>query len=311
MEEIKELPDIKINLDEYFEYYEELLDYVCEVANWLLPNIWQPNFPDSKAPAIFAYRYCDSKLTTDEERYELYKFSYCEQCTFEEYQKRHCKDRRLKTDFKEKYLSNEDLQNTIEAFGLDVSKFWYLLLFVHDYIEDIGTNAPKIGRTVREDILDFNAKLSEATEIILKKDNRKSYSTNCEKTIDFIRDFIEYSVYVEQEYPQVFPQGPISNSHEFHGYYMDMSYKKVKFTEIFLHFLEKRKAKNLPHKKVKVSKDKLMFISRLLYTVDYGNIRYNEEFDENMNPNRMLSNLLRKYKNQKFPRVMPNWYQFV
>ena len=56
--------------------------------------------------------------------------------------------RKLDDSFKEKFLTNEDLQNTIEAFGLDVSKFWYLLLFVYDFIEDIGTNAPLI-RQVR------------------------------------------------------------------------------------------------------------------------------------------------------------------
>ena len=67
--------------------------------------------------------------------------------TLEEYKKREY--RKLDDSFKEKFLTNEDLQNTIEAYKLDVSKFWYLLLFVYDFIEDIGTNAPIMGTCIK------------------------------------------------------------------------------------------------------------------------------------------------------------------
>ena len=60
--------------------------------------------------------------------------------TLEEYKKREY--RKLDDSFKEKFLNNKNLQHTIEAFDFDVSKFWYLLLFVYDFIEDIGTDAP-------------------------------------------------------------------------------------------------------------------------------------------------------------------------
>ncbi len=77
--------------------------------------------------------------------------------------------RKLDDSFKEKFLTNEDLQNTIEAYKLDVSKFWYLLLFVYDFIEDIGTNAPALNKSVLEDFSYFYTNLSEATSITLKK----------------------------------------------------------------------------------------------------------------------------------------------
>lgn len=76
--------------------------------------------------------------------------------------------------FKEKFLTNEDLQNTIEAYKLDVSKFWYLLLFIYDFIEDIGTNAPTLNKSVLEDFSYFHANLLEATNIILKRIIRKA-----------------------------------------------------------------------------------------------------------------------------------------
>ena len=59
------------------------------------------------------------------------------------------------------------------------------------------------------------------------------------------------------------------------------------------------------------SKDKMMFVSRLIYTVGYDGTRYNEEYDSEGNRNRMLSNLLRRYKNEKFPLVIANNYMVV
>ncbi len=306
MEKIKELPDIRENIDEYYEYHGiELLDYVCEVANWLLPNIHQPNMQESVAPAIFANRYFESMLNI-EERYERHKMFYAYRGTLEEYQKSHTPYRKLNTSFKEKFLENEALQNTIEAFGFDVSKFWYLLLFVHDYIEDIGTNAPKLGKTVKEDVADFTAKLSEATHITLKKDNRKSYSTDCEQTINFFRNILQFYADNAQLLPQLFPN--TNTTFDLTGNYLDISYKKWKFAEIFLHFLKDKTAKNLPNKKIKVSKDKMIFISRLIYTVGYDTKRYNEEYDSKDNKNRMLSSLLRRYQSQDFPDVMGRYY---
>ena len=75
---------------------------------------------------------------------------------------------------------------------------------------------------------------------------------------------------------------------------------------MFLFFIGNRKATTIPNKKVKVSKDKMILISRLIYTVGYDSKRYNEEYDSENNKNRMLSNLLRRYKNEKFPSVIAN-----
>ena len=89
---------------------------------------------------------------------------------------------------------------------------------------------------------------------------------------------------------------------------LEVSYKKWKFAVLFQKFLENKKASTIPNKKVKVSKDKMMFISRHIYTVGYDTKRYNKEYDDEGNKNRMLSNLLRKYSKQKFPDVISNEY---
>ena len=244
--------------------------------------------------------------------------------SFEEYTKD--KYYKLDTSFKDKFLNNKDLQNTIEAFGLDVSKFWYLLLFVYDYIEDFSTNAPKPQNDTLSEFNVFNVKLEKATEIVLKKNGRKSYETDREDIMKLIKIALDYFVNsynaimetdytIEKQLEQLEKLGldnyinhrttPIDWKQE---RTLDISYKKWYFAKMFLFFLENRKAKTLSHVKEKVSKDKMMFVSRLIYTVGYHGKEYNEEYDDNGNKNRMLSNLLRKYAKEKFPTIVPKYY---
>lgn len=318
---IEELPDLKIGWYESYKCLDEpLLEYVWEVANHFLPD-----YEDvSSAPAIFANRYAERNLS-DEERYERAKEMKTFKGTLEEYKKREY--RKLDDSFKEKFLSNEDLQNTIEAYKLDVSKFWYLLLFVYDFIEDIGTNAPIMGKSVLEDFATFLTKLCDASSITLKQGNKKSYYTEREDLINIIQIAIHhfsksYTKIINsnkdretkiEQLKEIGLKGFIDNSllskMDFkEKFSLDISHKKWKFTDMFLFFIENRKATTIPNKKVKVSKDKMILISRLIYTVGYDGKRYNEEYDSENNKNRMLSNLLRRYKNEKFPSVIANNY---
>ena len=248
--------------------------------------------------------------------------------TLDEYKKREY--RKLDDSFKEKFLTNEDLQNTIEAYKLDVSKFWYLLLFVYDFIEDIGTNAPIMGKSVLEDFATFLTNLCDASSITLKQGNRKSYYTEREDLINIIQiavhhfsetydNIVKGEQGIELKIKQLeniglkgFIDNSLLSQMNFKDKFsLDISYKKWKFTDMFLFFIERRKATTIPNKKVKVSKDKMMLVSRLIYTVGYDGKRYNEEYDSEGNKNRMLSNLLRRYKNEKFPSVIANNYMVV
>lgn len=267
--EIEELPDLKIAWHESYECLDvPLLEYV-----WIIANKFIPAYEDvSTAPAIFANRYFERNLSI-EERYERAKEMRLFKGTLEKYKE--TSYRKLNDSFKEKFLENEDLQNTIEAFGLDVSKFWYLLLFVYDFIEDIGTNAPLLGKSVLEDFSDFQTNLLEATSITLKKNNRKSYATEREDTIRIIqaalRHFVKtYSDIVHGDKETMIEQlkniglegiiqndllSKISFDEKFS---LDISYKKWKFTDIFQFFLENRKATVKPtvhlHRRVQKSR---------------------------------------------------------
>jgi len=297
---IEELPDINLTIEDYYEYQDiELLDYVYEVANHFLPNI--DGLP-SKAPAVFCERYHERNLSI-EERYERHKKFYIFNLSFDDYLKYHSDEKPLKSNFMERYLNNRELQDTIEAFGLDVSKLWYLLLFVHDYIEDIGNNSPAIGKSTLQDFNDFANKLSEATSITLKKDNRKSYAVEREDTIRIIKAALQHYIKIvnSEELNGTLDSHPLNFKDKS---FLDISYKKWKFAEIFLHFLKDRKATVPKNSIYNVSKDKMLFISRLIYTVEYDGKRYNEEYDSEGNKNRMLSNLLRRYMKEEFPPVI-------
>lgn len=324
---IEELQDRKVRWHEtHLLRNEPLLEYVWEVALKFAqaPSAFFEETNDSYAPCTFANRYAESKLT-DEERYARDKEMYPKsEKSFEEYTKK--KYYKLDTSFKDKFLNNKDLQNTIEAFGLDVSKFWYLLLFVYDYIEDFGTNAPTPQKNTLNESNEFNLKLEEATGIILKKNGRKSYETDREDIMKLIKTALDYFVNSynnilnnyqtrEEQLEQLKKLGldnyieqriiPVDWKKERN---LEPSYKKWFFAKMFLFFLENRKAKTLPHIKEKVSKDKMMFVSRLIYTVGYHGKEYNEEYDDKGNKNRMLSNLLRKYAKEKFPTIVPKYY---
>ena len=322
LHQIEELPDLKVAWHESHKCLDEpLLEYVWEVANHFLPDYEDTDMGmipiESSAPAIFANRYAERNLSV-EERYERAREMKMFKGTLDEYKKREY--RKLDDSFKEKFLANEDLQNTIEAYKLDVSKFWYLLLFVYDFIEDIGTNVPTLNKSVLEDFSYFHANLLKATSITLKKNNRKSYAVEREDTIRIIQAALQHFIntysdiiHSEQDREVMIKQlKDLSSKISFTDKFcLDISYKKWKFTDMFLFFIERRKATTIPNKKIKVSKDKWMFVSRLIYTVGYDGKRYNEEYDSEGNKNRMLSNLLRRYKNEKFPSVIANNYMVV
>lgn len=323
---IEELQDRKTRWHEYNMLRNEpLLEYVWEVALKFaaFPSNFMEEINESLAPTTFANRYAESKLT-DEERYERHKEMYNSNQSFEEYTKE--KYYKLDTSFKDKFLNNKDLQNTIEAFGLDVNKFWYLLLFVYDYIEDFSTNAPTPHNNTLNEFNVFNVKLEEATEIVLKKNGRKCYDTDREDIMKLIKTALDYFVNsynaivktdctIEEQLEEIKKLGldnyvsqrtiPVDWKEQ---RTLDISYKKWYFAKMFLFFLENRKAKTLPHVKEKVSKDKMLFVSRLIYTVGYHGKEYNEEYDDKGNKNRMLSNLLRKYAKEKFPTIVPKYY---
>ena len=171
---------------------EPLLEYVWEVALEFakIENPFEYETFETSAPTIFALRYAERKLT-DKERYlRFVKNLEWDTLTFEVYSKK--KYRKLKTSFKDDFLNNEQLQYTIEAFGLDVSKFWYLLLFVYDYIEDFSFNAPTLKKSTLEEFMHLHKMLDETTSITLRNGKNKCYDTDRADIIKLVRTIFDF-----------------------------------------------------------------------------------------------------------------------
>lgn len=304
---------------------EPLLEYVWEVAlefAKIVDPLEHETF-ETSAPTIFANRYAESKLT-DKERYLRFIKNYeCDNISFEEYSK--WRYRKLKTSFKDDFLNNEQLQYTIEAFGLNVSKFWYLLLFVYDYIEDFSFNAPTLKKSTLEEFMLLHKILDETTSITLRNGKNKCYDTDRADIIKLVRTIFDYyfnsykdilNIPEEENAIKALKKLGLDDFIEFRPILdlkernqLPIIYRKWYFTKVFKFFLKHRKATILPHLKNKVSTDKMMFISRLIYTVGYHGEEYNLERDPVTNKkNRMLSDALHKYAHKKFPPIVQQDY---
>ena len=85
---------------------DERLEYMKAIAELYVPNLEAEiykNICTTTALPIFIKRYNQNKLK------EYGKFTY------------------------EKYVVNKEIQDTLKGLGIDIDKFWFLLLFIFDY----------------------------------------------------------------------------------------------------------------------------------------------------------------------------------
>ncbi len=285
--QIEELPDLKAAWHESYKYLDEpLLEYVWKVANRFLPSFDGENFGESSSIGVFCQRYFDESSTFS--RLDI-----------------------------ERYIENEELQETLEAFNLDASKFWYLILFVYDYTESICTDASSIEQSLLKEANTFNDKLATATSLSLAN-GRKTYFTDREDILKLIRisfgHFIQTyfkimndenlswsekkeqleNIGMDKQMQAVFDADIVNRQKEV---MLKPIHKIRKVVEMFRYFLEDKTADKTAFTEqiTKVSTDKMILISRVVYTMGYGREEYNKEYDDRGNKNRILSNTLRSY----------------
>ena len=117
------------------DYYDEpLLEYVVDFANKVFPAYDGEGFYDSNMPDLFGDRYVKGII---------------------------------KPIGFDKYLDDKlEIQSTLDAFGLDSNKFWYLCLFLKDYVKGQTTNAIKTNPTHREELSNLLYELNKMNIII-------------------------------------------------------------------------------------------------------------------------------------------------
>lgn len=124
------MPIEKFDTGKYDLYQLNLLEYMTDVADRFAPDFVIDDegnafAVDSQAPFIFMRRYNHGVLNVS--------FSYAD------YMKQDTND-------------NENPIDIINALGIDPEKFWYLLLFVADYVEGSTSGTCKCIPSPREEI---------------------------------------------------------------------------------------------------------------------------------------------------------------
>ena len=119
------IPIDKFTEDTYIELEYQLLNYVEQVALKFNPDM---GFDDNG------------------------NMSPCSTQAIERFKRRY-NIGRINVNFKfEDYLHNKEVQATLQELGVDIEKFWYLLLFIMDYTEGSCWNATEIKESPKEQL---------------------------------------------------------------------------------------------------------------------------------------------------------------
>lgn len=324
--EIQELPDHKAHRSEIDKYLDEpLLEYVWLVANKFLPVVDEDGCSESQAPIIFANRWIESNMTTEERHARFLEFF--PNNTQEDIEQYYNERPLLDTTFRETFFEKEEVLQTLKAFNIDLTKFWYLLLFIYDIVEDVCTNAPVHEPSQIDRVNELSNSISVATKITLEHNGRKSYETQDEFTLSILKASVDYYI---QTYNEILDtsinyeernvrletlglKGTLKNWKILNydeKIKLEKSHKTRVFTEMFKYFFKDKEADRnfVKRSREKISTDKLLLISRLTHIVGLQGEDYYEQYMENGNQNRKLSNILSRYRNEPLPPMIGTIY---
>ena len=279
---IEELKDFDRNIDPY-DYKEPLLEYAEEVAN----HFWRDydsakyvledgtevegQYLPSIVPHDFACRYLDGKI-----------------------------DKRKEAS----YIESKEVQDTIKAFGLDSTKFWYMCLMVKDYVDSRTNNAIKMNPTHREELVRLIEELDKlhpkfenhtiscvgTGELYVKVGKDKKFTITDGVTLSLINAAVSFLIGYSKKYTNLLDSSSLNfNKRES----LPHVYQIYLFNQYLSWFLKPKKAKKGFH----ASKDKSLLISRMTYILGITfDERFYEEYSETGERNNFLKRYLSKYK---------------
>lgn len=153
---IQELP---IHEDNWtYSYNEPLLDYVCKVANcfWMDYDVETQNpIGYSSMPRRFAHRYLNGEIDVTSKK--LYCKCVAPKATNTKHIKYieniyYGKEDHKESEYKEESIT--DISLTLKAYGLDCSKFWYLCVFLKDYVTGETIEGARIEQNTHREYLE-------------------------------------------------------------------------------------------------------------------------------------------------------------
>lgn len=285
---IKEILPNKYNY--YDTFTEPLMEYVEKVAN----HFWQGFNPEAfckdENGNIINDGLCESYVPTG------FGIMYV--------------GGEIDTAGKDTYIGDDELQNTLKAFDLDASKFWYLCLCIKTYVKKLTVNAPKKLYSHRKQLSDLveemdkmqpkivedKINVTKGGTLTFKIDGGKKITITDTQTISLINIAIGNMIgqYKNKDIPLL---DNISTDNQ-DTITLPYIYQIYLFNMYLSWFLKPLKAK----KGVFASKDKSFLISQMIYILGISNDKkFITEYKDNGDKLGHLKNMLKRYKDIEIP----------
>lgn len=279
------MPIDNFTIDKYVEQEDKLLEYVTTIADKFHPDIdiqedGNSILLPSQAPFLFMGRYNARKLNVF--------FDY------------------------KSYIKNDNIasiQAIIQALDIDSEKFWYLLLFISDYVSSKTLDTWKLDNTPKQDIEEF-IKMVQQNESDFNSTTGFSHRTPMtlnlqvkgKRLIIENPNTISFIAAICNEALTRAPRYSLLDQAEFEAddYNTSDSVQIGLFTQMLLYFFEAYpQFDNQRGKSGDTPKSKLLFISKLIYfTKLTRNEAYNEDDDN-------IKKIIKQYKDKNINTISP------
>ena len=211
----------------------------------------------------------------------------------------------------EDYIANEDIQNTLKGLGVDIDKFWFLLLFIFDYtcgtcldgmkatgigIEQLTKFAKAIADNHKE-INQFGVSFKKPITISVKIEGKHQIVIDNANAIGYLATTIINNLKEIEEHPWMQSQQVSMNTHaeEKESVQIWLFYKM--FNDFF-NLSPYNKQFNVRQKKGSaISLSKTLLISRLIY---FTKLSKHSKFSDDED---VLKGYIKQYKDKRIDTV--------
>ena len=212
----------------------------------------------------------------------------------------------------EDYIANEDIQNTLKGLGVDIDKFWFLLLFIFDYtcgtcldgmkatgigIEQLIKFAKAIADNHKE-INQFGVSFKKPITISVKVEGKHQIVIDNTNAIGYLATTIINNLKEIEEHPWMQSQqvSITTNAEEKESVQIWLGFYKM-FNDFF-NLSPYNKLFNVRQKKGStISLSKTLLISRLIY---FTKLSTNKNFSED---EFTLKGYIKQYKDKRIDTV--------
>lgn len=279
------MPIDNFTIDKYVEQEVKLMEYVTTIADKFHADIevyedGTSALLPSQAPQIFIRRYNTGKLNVF--------FDY------------------------KNYMKNDNIasiQAIIQALGIDSEKFWYLLLFISDYVSSRTLDTWKYENTLKQEIEEFiemikqnESDFNNATGFSYITPMTLNLQVKGKRLIIENPNTISFIAAICNEALTKAPRYSLLDQAEFKedNYNSSDSVQIGLFTQMLLYFFEVySQFDNQRGKSGDTPKSKLLFISKLVYfTKLTRNEAYNEDDDN-------IKKIIKQYKDKDINTISP------